>query len=63
MVSRLVRAFADRTEQERKETFLELLQLPVLHTDCSKARAGGKSAYVFVCAAPEGVFHTVKKGP
>lgn len=48
MVSRLIREFADRTKQERKETFLELLQSPVLHTDCTNARAGGKNAYVFV---------------
>lgn len=65
MVSRLVREFAERTEAERNETFLELLRSPVLHTDCTNARAGGKNAYVFVCATPEGkalYFARSKKG-
>lgn len=65
MVSSLIREFADRTKQERKETFLELLQSPVLHTDCTNARAGGKNAYVFVCATQEGkalYFARSKKG-
>ncbi len=54
-----------RTGQERNETFLELLRSPVPHTDCTNARAGGKNAYVFVCATREGkamYFARSKKG-
>lgn len=54
MVSSLCREFAAKTEQERKKLFAEMLLSPVMHTDCTNAKVNGKSAYVFVCATPDG---------
>lgn len=54
MISRLGHEFARKTEDERKETFKDMLLTPVMHTDCTNARYNGKSAYVFICADPEG---------
>lgn len=54
MISRLGHEFARKTEEERKETFKDMLLTPVMHTDCTNARYNGKSAYVFICADPEG---------
>lgn len=65
MVNKLGREFAQKTEQERKAAFADLLLSPVLHTDCTNARENGKNAYVFVCAAPDGkamYFARRKKG-
>lgn len=54
MISRLGHEFTRKTEEERKETFKDMLLTPVMHTDCTNARYNGKSAYVFICADPEG---------
>lgn len=54
MVSSLCQEFAVKTEQERKKLFAEMLLSPVIHTDCTNAKVNGKSAYVFVCATPDG---------
>lgn len=54
MISRLGHEFARKTEGERKEIFKDMLLTPVMHTDCTNARYNGKSAYVFICADPEG---------
>lgn len=54
MISRLGHEFARKTENERKETFKDMLLTPVMHTDCTNARYNGKSAYVFICADPKG---------
>lgn len=54
MVSGLCREFADKTEQERTKAFTDMLLSPVMHIDCTNAKANGKSAYVFVCSAPGG---------
>lgn len=65
MASRLGREFASRTGQEREKIFSELLLSPVLHADCTNAMVNGKSAYVFVCASPDGkalYFARRKKG-
>ena len=65
MVSRLCREFAQKTESERKKTFAGLLSAPVMHTDLTAARINGKSAYVCVCASPDGqtlYFVREKKG-
>ena len=65
MVNKLSRGFAEKTEQERKTIFADLLLSPVLHTDCTTAKENGKNVSVFVCAAPDGkamYFARRKKG-
>jgi hypothetical protein len=57
MISQLSRTFAQKTEQERKKLFADMLLSPVMHTDCTNAKVNGKSAYVFVCATPDGLTH------
>ena len=65
MVNQLGKEFAAKTESDRKKLFADLLLCPVLHTDCTNAKENGKSAYVYVCAAPDGralYFARRKKG-
>lgn len=65
MINKLSREFAEKTDQERKTMFADLLLSPVMHTDCTNAKENGKKAYVFVCAAPNGkamYFASRKKG-
>lgn len=65
MVSRLSREFACKSEQERRKIFSDLLLSPVMHTDCTNAKVNGTSAYVFICASPDGkalYFAREKKG-
>jgi hypothetical protein len=57
MINRLSRTFAQKTESERKKLFADMLLSPVMHTDCTNAKVNGKSAYVFVCATPDGLTH------
>lgn len=54
MINKLSREFAQESEQEQKKIFADILVSPVMHTDCTNARVNGKSAYVFVCATPDG---------
>lgn len=65
MVNKLSREFAEKTGQERKAMFADLLLSPVMHTDCTNARENGKNVSVFVCATPDGkamYFARKKKG-
>ena len=65
MINKLSREFAEKTGQERRTMFADLLLCPVMHTDCTNAKENGKNAYVFVCAAPDGkamYFDSRKKG-
>lgn len=65
MINKLSREFSLRSEQERKEMFADMLLSPVMHTDCTNAKVNGKSAYVFICATPDGkalYFARDKKG-
>lgn len=65
MINSLSREFRSKTESEYKKIFADMLCAPVMHTDCTNARVNGKSAYVFVCALPEGpalYFAREKKG-
>lgn len=65
MASRLGREFASKTQEEREKIFSELLLSPVMHVDCTNAVVNGKSAYVFICASPDGkalYFARRKKG-
>jgi len=65
MINKLSREFSIKSEQERKEMFADMLCSPVMHTDCTNAKVNGRSAYVFVCATPDGkamYFARDKKG-
>lgn len=65
MASKLGREFASKTQEEREKIFSELLLSPVIHVDCTNAVVNGKSAYVFICASPDGkalYFARRKKG-
>ena len=65
MLNGLSRAFAARTEPERKQYFAELLLKPVMHADATAARYNGQNANVYVCASPDGTamyFAREKKG-
>ena len=54
MISKLSQEFAEKSGPLRKTAASELFLYPVLHTDCTNARVNGQSAYVFICAAPDG---------
>lgn len=65
MINKLSQEFAQKTEKERKELYMDLLCCPVMHTDATNARENGKGAYVYVCASPDGgamYFACRKKG-
>ena len=65
MVSKLSKEFADKSGQERKRIFSDMLLSPVMHADCTNAKVNGKNASVFVCATPDGsalYFAREKKG-
>lgn len=65
MINRLCKEFARKTEEERKKIYADLLSAPVMHTDLTTAKINGKSAYVCVCASPDGqtlYFVREKKG-
>lgn len=65
MINKLSREFAEKSEGERKALFADMLLSPIMHTDCTNAKVNGKSAYVFICATPDGkalYFAREKKG-
>ncbi len=65
MINKLSKEFAKKSEQERKTMFADMLLSPIMHTDCTSAKVNGKSAYVFICATPDGkamYFAREKKG-
>lgn len=53
-VNGLAKEFAEKTEDERKKVFADLLVSPVLQTDFTNARVNGKTMQVMVCATPDG---------
>lgn len=65
MINKLSKEFANKSDQERKTLFADMLLSPIMHTDCTNAKVNGKSAYVFICATPDGkalYFAREKKG-
>ncbi len=65
MVNKLCSVFSKRSRSELDEIFKDMLLEPVLHIDCTNAKANGKQAYVYVCASTDGqVLYTAseKKG-
>lgn len=65
MINSLSRTFAEKSEAELRKAFNDMLLSPVMHVDCTNAKANGESAYVFLCASPDGktlYFGRRKKG-
>ena len=65
MINKLSKEFVLKSEQDCKEIFTDMLLLPVMHSDCTNAEVNGKSAFIFVCATPDGkalYFAREKKG-
>ena len=65
MINKLSKEFAEKSEQDQKTLFADMLLSPIMHTDCTNAKVNGKSAYVFICATPDGkamYFAREKKG-
>lgn len=65
MINKLSKELAVKSETERKKLFTKIQMSPVMHIDCTNARVNGKSAYVFVNAAPDGSVYysaSTKKG-
>lgn len=44
MINKLSKEFARKTELDQKKVFADMLQSPVMHTDCTNAKGNGKSA-------------------
>jgi hypothetical protein len=55
MISNLSKEFANKTEDERKKIFSDMLLSPVMLTDFTSARVSGKNSNVGVCATPNGL--------
>lgn len=54
MISKLSKEFAEKSEPLRKSAVSEMFLHPTMHADCTNARVNGQSAYVFICAVPDG---------
>ena len=54
MISKLSKEFAKKSEPLRKSAVSEMFLHPAMHADCTNARVNGQSAYVFICAVPDG---------
>jgi hypothetical protein len=61
MINGLCKEFAGKTLAEQDKAFTDLLLSPVMNTDCTNARVGGHSAYVYVCAVPDTVMYFARK--
>ena len=64
MISNLNKVFSQKTEEDRKKAFHELLVSPVMNIDFTGAKVNGKKANILVTATPEKVmfFAREKKG-
>jgi hypothetical protein len=61
MISGLCKEFARNTGAEQSKAFSDLLLSPVMNTDCTSARVGGRSAQVYVCATPDVVMYFARE--
>jgi hypothetical protein len=61
MINGLCKEFAEKTGPEQAKAFSDLLRAPVMNTDCTNARVGGQSAYVYVCATPDNVMYFARE--
>lgn len=65
MINKLGKEFSELSQPEIAETFAELQTSPVINTDCTVMNVNGSTAYVYICAAPDGkalYFAREKKG-
>lgn len=53
MINGLSKEFSNKTKAEQNKIFSDLILSPVLNTDCTNARVGGKNMFVYVCATPD----------
>jgi hypothetical protein len=61
MISSLNKVFSNKTQEDRKKAFHELLISPVMNTDFTGAKVNGKKANVLVCATPGKVMFFARK--
>ena len=61
MINGLSKEFAEKTKAEQDKAFSDLLLSPVMNTDCTVARIGGKNACIYVCATPAQTMYFARK--
>ena len=61
MINGLCREFSEKTQEEQRKAFSDLLLSPVMHVDFTNSRIDGKSAHVMVCATPETVLYFARE--
>ena len=61
MINGLSKEFAENTKTEQDKVFSDLLLSPVMNTDCTVARVGGKIASIYVCATPGNVMYFARE--
>lgn len=63
-ITNLCKQFSEKTEEERHQTFMQLLAAPVMHGDFTFGRINGKQATVLICSNPEQTLYMgkLKKG-
>ena len=54
MVNSLSRSFAEKSKQDLRKIFAEMLASPVMHTDFTGTRADARTCQVVVCTTPDG---------
>jgi hypothetical protein len=61
MINGLGSQFSGKTEDERKAIFLDILLSPVMNTDFTAARLGGRNVQINVCATPDKVIYSARE--
>ena len=61
MINGLSKGFAQKTRAEQDKAFSELLLSPVMNTDATSAKVGGRNAHVYVCATPTTVMYFARE--
>lgn len=61
LISALSKEFSKKTQPEQKKAFADMLLAPVIYTDFTTARVGGKNVAVLVCANDSGVIYFAKE--
>ena len=61
MINGLSKEFSQKTEEEQKEAFADILLSPVMNVDFTRATVNGKKVNVLVCATPDNVLYFAKE--
>jgi hypothetical protein len=61
MICGLSRQFSQKTEEDQKEAFADMLLEPVMNVDFTSVRVNGKNKNVLVCATPTNVIYFAKE--